>query len=244
MDAPCGQWLDTDLSGGKHQSAAPATPVGALHSLASHNSKAVPAGPLILLQPQQLTAGCTNPPGKQGGCSDGRSPQPLHSWPATYPGAGDSTGIPCGVSPGASPHRDLLLCPCGNADTKVCSNASGGATAPCLEPSLGSCSVFSFIGQDNDNCSRGAEAPQGKDRYPYVNKRITKPKHEQNALTSCASGKTLGKARPENSLRTRIPCYRGVLSPPCSGGGARELVRTTERGEPPTVLALSYQVLP
>ena len=193
------------------------TPAGTLCAPASRNSKAVSARPSEFMQPQLLTAGCTNPPGKQGGCSDSRSPQTSARLACDLSLPGDSVGIPCCVSPGASPHRDLSLCPCGHTDPKVYSNPSGSGTATCLGPSLGNGPAFSLTSPDDDNYSRGPEALQGKDRYPQVNKLIAKSNREQKALTSCISGKALGKARPEGSLRTRFPCYReGVPSPPCS----------------------------
>ena len=208
------------------------TPAGTLCAPASRNSKAVSARPSVFMQPQLLTAGCTNPPGKQGGCSDSRSPQTSARLACHLSLPGDSMGIPCCVSPGASPHRDLSLCSCGHTDTKVYSNPSGSGTATCLGPSLGNGPAFSLISPDDDNYSRGPEALQGKDRYPHVNKLIAKSNREQKALTSCISGKALGKARPERSLRTRFPCYReGVPSPPCSVEVLANSSRPEKEGE-------------
>ena len=218
------------------------TPAGTLCAPASRNSKAVSARPSEFMQPQLLTAGCTNPPGKQGGCSDSRSPQTSARLACDLSLPGDSVGIPCCVSPGASPHRDLSLCPCGHTDPKVYSNPSGSGTATCLGPSLGNGPAFSLTSPDDDNYSRGPEALQGKDRYPQVNKLIAKSNREQKALTSCISGKALGKARPEGSLRTRFPCYReGVPSPPCSVEVLANSSRPDKEGKNPTVLVFSYQ---
>lgn len=133
--------------------------------------------------------------------------RPPHGWPVTCPGSGNCTGIPCCVVPGASPHCDLLLCSCGNTNTKVYSNPSGSGTARCLGPSLGNGPAFCLISL-GDNYSRGPEGLQGKGRCSDVNKLIADSSCEQEALTSYILGKALGKARPERSLHTQFLCYR------------------------------------
>lgn len=131
---------------------------------------------------------------------------------------------------GASPHCDLLLCPCGNTDTKVYSNPSGSGTARCLGPSLGNGPAFCLISLD-DNYSRGPEGLQGKGRCLDVNKLIADSSCEQEALTSYILGKALGKARPERSLHTQFLCHReGVQLPHCSTEVLANLSRPEKDG--------------
>lgn len=128
-DGLCGQWPDTDFwglsTGLQLQPALPAP--------ASRNSKAASAGPSVLVQPQQLRAG-----GTARAAGTLRQPVPAASARLSrqLSPRGQQRRSPGCASPAAAPHRDLLLCPCGNTDNKVYSNRSGGGTVTCSEPPM------------------------------------------------------------------------------------------------------------
>jgi len=140
------QWPGTELWGGEHrlQICAPA----------SRSRTAGSAGPSKFVHPGQLTAGCTNPPGKQGGRPVSRSLQPPRGWPAARRCAADSTAF-IAVSPGAAPHVSYYPA---LVDTKVYSNPSGTGTAVYLGPLLGNGPACCLISLDNNNYSRAPEA--------------------------------------------------------------------------------------
>lgn len=128
-DGLCGRWPDTDFWGGEHGAAAPARP----------------ARPGL---PQQQSCVCralgvgatTAAPRWRHSPGSGDAPWPVPAASARLSRQlsrrGQQRRSPGCAPPAAPPHRDLLLCPCGDTDNKVYSNRSGGGTVTCSEPPM------------------------------------------------------------------------------------------------------------